>query len=138
MTPAEKDAMIKFFGTMHAQGKQTDQMVVNSSHHLNPISKTIQSELTNILSQQHQPVRYQPVIQQPVEAVAPVELETAVRELRELGEMPSSFAQQTMIPIKEDGLVEELKKINLNLQKIVTTLEKLNGKPKKIINKKQI
>lgn len=49
MTDEEKNAMIQFFGTMHAQAKQTDQQIVGQSQFLRPISTSVKQELENVL-----------------------------------------------------------------------------------------
>lgn len=50
MTDEEKNAMIQFFGTMHAHAKQTDQQIVGQSQFLRPISSSVKQELENVLA----------------------------------------------------------------------------------------
>lgn len=63
MTDEEKNAMIQFFGTMHAQAKQTDQQIVGQSQFLRPISSSVKQELENVLTSNrppHTPPHYAP------------------------------------------------------------------------------
>lgn len=142
MTPEEKQAMVQFFGTIHAQGKQTDQMVVGSSKFITPISSGIKQQLSNLLATQtvqepaRQPINHLP----PVQAV---DVNTAVNELRnaEMGtpvHEASTIQRQPVLTITADplvSLVEEIKNINSSLKEIVTILKKSNGTRKKTNNK---
>lgn len=63
MTDEEKNAMIQFFGTMHAHAKQTDQQIVGQSQFLRPISASVKQELENVLTSNrppHTPPHYAP------------------------------------------------------------------------------
>lgn len=145
MTPEEKQAMIQFFGMMHAQGKRTDEMVVNRSNHLNPISNTIQNELGNLLRREVVQAPPQPV--QPTQQLTqPVDVNEAIKELEQIEHINNTHTNPVVVPVapiqqnnysNTDIIAEELKKINLSLQEIVSLLKQKNVKPKKIINKKQ-
>jgi len=52
MTPEEQQALVQFFGTVHAQAKQSDQMIVQSAKDLRPVSNDIQNQLQQALIRQ--------------------------------------------------------------------------------------
>ena len=146
MTDAEKQAFLMFAGTMHGMAKQTDQMIMGSSVNLRPISNDIQNTFAQVLqapTQNHpftntpaeSPIVYQqpapetPYISEPV-----VGVEQAIRELREQGQDPThipvpAIAVQPMVvaPAVSIDIVDVLKSINLNLDRIATTLESHGG-----------
>ena len=49
MNDQEKSALLSFLGTMHAQAKATDQMIVGQSQFLKPASPTIQNQFQQVL-----------------------------------------------------------------------------------------
>lgn len=50
MTPEEQQAMVQFMGTVHAQAKQQDQMIVGQSQYVKPISNDVKAALEASLS----------------------------------------------------------------------------------------
>ena len=66
MTPEEQQALVQFFGTVHAQAKQADQMIVQGAKDLRPASTDIQNQLQQFLVSQRQPQYQQPVHHEPV------------------------------------------------------------------------
>jgi hypothetical protein len=143
MTDAEKQAFLMFAGTMHGMAKQTDQMMVQPSINLRPISSDIQNTFAQVLqapTQNHPftntpaepPIVYQqpapevPYISEPV-----VGVEQAIKELRELeGDKPAYIPAQVAsvaAPAVSEDIVDILKSINLNLDRIATTLESHGG-----------
>lgn len=71
MTPEEQQALVQFFGTVHAQAKQADQMIVQGAKDLRPASLEIQNQLQQFLVSQRQPQYQQPVHHEPVAHFAP-------------------------------------------------------------------
>ena len=49
MTPEEQQALVQFFGTVHAQAKSADQMIVHGAKDLRPVSTEIQNQLQQFL-----------------------------------------------------------------------------------------
>jgi hypothetical protein len=68
MTPEEQQALVQFFGTVHAQAKQADQMIVQHAKDLRPVSSDIQNQLQQALIRQQVQNQQQ---QQPQYNVAP-------------------------------------------------------------------
>lgn len=151
MTDAEKQAFLMFAGTMHGMAKQTDQMMVQQSITLRPISSDIQNTFAQVLQAPTQnypftntlaepPIVYQqpapevPFISEPV-----VGVEQAIKELRDLEVDNSSYipAQVTTVaaPTVSEDIVDILKSINLNLDRIATTLESHGGQKRTKITK---
>jgi hypothetical protein len=132
MTEEEKKAMIQFFGTVHAQAKQTDQMVVGYTNHLRPISKDIQGQLEQVL---HAPVDNRVQYVEPTfnQVVTPppvnVDINHSVSTIDNIQQISSSSASETISDI--------LKDINNNLSKIASTLNTYCNAPKKSKNTKQ-
>jgi hypothetical protein len=132
MTEEEKQAMLAFLGTVHAQAKQTDQMIVGQSNFVKPVSQSIQNEFAQVLAQ---PVaRYQDNHQPPVQP-EPVYYESVQEGLA----APVSAPQEDQLMFSFDGPKEEietpvatsdliytLKDISLNLQRIGNILEEKN------------
>lgn len=118
MTEAEKQAFLMFAGTMHGQAKATDQMIVGQSKDLRPISIDLQSKFAEVLQapvQQYSSDDYQQPQQDNL-----ISVEQAAQELVNI-----------QSPVKVDvNIVNLLQEINLNLVKIVTTLES-NGRQKR-------
>jgi hypothetical protein len=54
MTNEEQQALVQFFGTVHAQAKQSDQMIVQHAKDLRPVSSDIQNQLQQALIIQQQ------------------------------------------------------------------------------------
>lgn len=71
MTPEEQQALVQFFGTVHAQAKQADQMIVQGAKDLRPASVDIQNQLEQFLVSQRQPQYQQPVHYEPVAHFTP-------------------------------------------------------------------
>lgn len=131
MTDEEKRAMIQFFGTVHAQAKQTDQMVVGSSSHLRPISRDIQGQLEQVLhSPTNNNIQPAPVYTQPPPEVVPPIFNAAPQLTVE--NTPS--VNMNVTHNTHDILVS----INNSLEKIATILDNYCNAPKKNKNTKQI
>ena len=136
LTPDEQNALVQFFGTMHAQAKQTDDMILGSSKFVNPVSPTIRRELEQVLRsnvQAPEPVQ-QPVYvpQEPIPAyIEPVipQLTATINTVPESYSIPSEPV--TVYKSLEVDILEVLKEINLNLGRIATTIEKQNGSTKR-------
>jgi len=54
MTNEEQQALVQFFGTVHAQARQSDQMIVQHAKDLRPLSSDIQNQLQQALVMQQQ------------------------------------------------------------------------------------
>jgi hypothetical protein len=120
MTEQEKQAMLAFLGTVHAQAKQTDQMIVGQSNFVRPVSQVIQNEFAQVLAKpvtnnQHnyQPSAPDPIYHEPVRE----EIKEQVQEDQLMFSFNDSKEQSTPSAVSSD-LVEILKDINLNLQRI--------------------
>jgi hypothetical protein len=143
ITPEEQNALVQFFGTMHAQAKQTDQMIVGSSPFVKPVSPQIQRELEQALRvpvQAPQPQYYQPEPQQP-QVYHPVEVAQAMQELHAVEQQTT---EQQVAPIQhieaipvstpialDSNIIDVLREINLNLSRIADTIEKHNANTKR-------
>ena len=115
MTEAEKQAFLMFAGTMHGQAKATDQMIVGQSKDLRPMSIDLQSKFAEVLEapvQQYSSDDYQQPQQDNL-----VSVEQAAQEIVNI---------QTPVTV-DVNIVNLLQEINLNLVKIVTTLESNGG-----------
>ena len=136
LTSDEQNALVQFFGTMHAQAKQTDEMILGSSKDVNPIGPTIRRELERALSsnvQAPQPVQ-QPVYipQEPI----PAYIEPNTPQFTpSVNVVPDNYALHSepavVYKTLEVDILEVLKEINLNLGRIATTIEKQNGSTKR-------
>lgn len=133
MTPEEQRALVQFFGTMHAQAKQTDQMIVGSSQFVKPVSPSIQHQLEQALR-----IPVQADVQQtpPQQYIEPTILHAI--EAPQLIQEPFMVEQPYTAPVEEASpvifnkdVVDILKEINLNLARIGDILEKKNGTSKK-------
>ena len=140
MNPSEQAALIQFFGTMHAEAKQTDQRIVGNSQFVRPISTDIQQSLERVLATpvQHTPQMvpthngdhlppptfYQP---EPITSVPDNQLNL----LNLLSENPnnSNYVQPTP-QFNCTELVEALSKLNLALTRIGDILESDHGRKK--------
>ena len=143
MTDAEKQAFLMFAGTMHGMAKQTDQMIMGNSVNLRPISNDIQNTFAQVLQTPTQnnafintPSEPPLVYQQPVPETSYISepvvgVEQAIRELREQEQayIPAQAiaVQPTATPTVSIDIVDVLKSINLNLERIATTLESHGG-----------
>lgn len=137
ITPEQQNALVQFFGTMHAQAKQTDDMIVGSSKFVNPVSPTIRRELEQVLKfntvqpqqeppqQFHQPV-YEPT---PVEFI-PID-ETRMHAVEQVA--PPAPPHE-IVKVFDSEILSTLKEINLNLSRIASTLEKKHGSTKRVKN----
>ena len=115
MTEAEKQAFLMFAGTMHGQAKATDQMIVGQSKDLRPMSIDLQSKFAEVLEapvQQYSSDDYQQPQQDNL-----ISVEQAAQEIVNI---------QTPVTV-DVNIVNLLQEINLNLVKIVTTLESNGG-----------
>lgn len=132
MTEEERQAFLMFAGTMHGQAKATDQMIVGQSVNLRPMSNDIQDKFAEVLKTQ--PQQYNPYVQQestePIVYQQPppdnfVGVEQAAQELAAVQPV-QSFIPQPPVAVNSD-IVDVLKSINLNLDRIATTLESHGG-----------
>jgi hypothetical protein len=141
MNPSEQAALIQFFGTMHAEAKQTDQRIVGNSQFVRPISTDIQQSLERALAtpvqhtQQMAPINtgshplpptnfYQP---EPITSLPDDQLNF----LNLLSESPKNNVPVQVTPqFNCTELVEALTKINLALTRIGDILESDHGRKK--------
>ena len=130
MTEQEKQAMLAFLGTVHAQAKQTDQMIVGQSNFVKPVSHAIQNEFAQVLAKpvysdqgSYQHVQHQPVQPQPIQEVQTMHPMPQEDQLMFAFEDPK---EQEAPIITTNELIEVLKDINLNLQRIGNILEEKN------------
>lgn len=137
ITPEQQNALVQFFGTMHAQAKQTDDMIVGSSKDVNPVSPTIRRELEQVLkfSKEQPPQQFQePVyIPTPVDYV-PVPVPVQEAYTPEHTSLPT--APYETVKVLDSEILNTLKEINLNLSRIASTLEKQHGSTKRAKNTK--
>lgn len=144
MTPDEQRALVQFFGTVHAQAKQTDQMIVGNSQFVKPVSPSIQQELEQALRipvQVTPQVPQQQYIEQP--PVTVVDPNQAIQELQTIQDPVVSIplhdpvspytvgSTETTPAVLNNDVIEVLKEINLNLVRIGDILEKKNGTSKR-------
>lgn len=140
MTPEEQRALVQFFGTVHAQAKQTDQMIVGNSQFVKPVSPSIQQGLEQALripvqanhefpQQQHIEPPSQPLIETPQFIHEPVVIEQSVNTSFNLP--VNNTVEESKPVVLNNDIVEVLRDINLNLARIGSILEKQNGKPKR-------
>jgi hypothetical protein len=136
MTPDEQRALVQFFGTVHAQAKQTDQLIVGNSQFVRPVSPSIQHGLEQALRIPVQANQQAPQ-QQYVEPPAHPYIETPqfIEEPSIQEQSPNAYlniqSEETKPVVFSNDIVEVLKEINLNLTRIGNILEKRNGTPKK-------
>lgn len=137
MTPEEQRAMIEFLGTIHAQAKQTDQMIVGDSQFVKPVSPNIKQQLEYTL---RAPVQQQ-FAAPPVMDYAPVQpvpvYNGPQEEQLELSYFtPPPVSQAPQIQISSQETLEVLKEISLQLKRIADKIEESNVKPKRVKNSK--
>jgi len=142
MNDQEKQAMLAFLGTMHAQAKATDQMIVGQSQFLKPASPTIQNQFAQILqapTSQHieQPVQYAepPPMMAPPPMPQQPPVENPQLEFRFEPTPPPPPVQQA--PAVSAELIEVLEKINLNIERIGNILETKNKQNARTKNPKK-
>jgi hypothetical protein len=140
MTEEERQAFLMFAGTMHGQARATDQMLVGQSNNLRPISNDIQTRFAQVL--QTPPNQYQPFEQsQPPEpngyhqpphpdtfVPSPanyVGIEQAAQELAD------TQSQRVSVVDINSNIVDVLKDINLNIERVASILEKQYGRQKR-------
>jgi len=129
MTPEEQQALVQFFGTVHAQARQTDQMIVGNSQFVKPVSPVIQHQLEEALRipvQHNSPNQSytQPVPQPAIEP--PVVIQPPQEAL--VNYLPPASSLEVL---GNNETIEVLKEISLNLARIANILEKKNGTPKR-------
>ncbi len=137
ITPEQQNALVQFFGTMHAQAKQTDDMIVGSSKFVNPVSPTIRRELEQVLKfntvqpQQEPPQQFhQPVFDNtPVDFIPIDEMRPHVVE-----QVLPPAPPHEIVKVLDSEILSTLKEINLNLSRIASTLEKKHGSTKRVKN----
>lgn len=143
ITPEQQNALVQFFGTMHAQAKQTDDMVVGSSKFVNPVSPTIRRELEQVLRFNNE----QPPQQPPQQFQEPVHIYTPVDHVPVPAPVQEAYTQMTVqtlspaapheiVKVLDSEILNTLKEINLNLSRIASTLEKQHGTTKRAKNTK--
>jgi hypothetical protein len=139
ITPDEQRALVQFFGTVHAQAKQTDQMIVGNSQFVKPVSPTIQHQLEQALRipvQADQQFQHQQqyIEQPPIEVVQPTHAMQEPQDLHSSSVVAPTYEEVRPHPVSistNDNVIEVLKEINLNLARIGDILEKQNDKPKR-------
>jgi hypothetical protein len=133
ITPEQQNALVQFFGTMHAQAKQTDDMIVGSSKFVNPVSPTIRRELEQVLRFTHEQPQQPPPqqFQEPVYTPPPVDYIPAQETYTQA--LPSAVSHEIVKKLDSE-ILDTLKEINLNLSRIATTLEKQHGSTKRAKN----
>jgi hypothetical protein len=136
MTPDEQRALVQFFGTVHAQAKQTDQMIVGNSQFVKPVSPSIQHGLEQALRipvQVNQQIPQQQYIEPSIQPA--IEEPQFIEEPPVQQQSPNAYfniqSEETKPVVLNNDIVEVLKEINLNLSRIGNILEKRNGTPKK-------
>jgi len=140
ISPEEQNALVQFFGTIHAQAKQTDDMIVGSSKFVNPVSPSIKKELEQVLkytAQQPEPV-YNPVyepVPPPDYAPMPAYMPPEMHSVEQFHSHPQPSTKEVTTVVDAEVL-NTLKEINLNLARIATTLEKRHGSTKRTKNTK--
>lgn len=137
MTPEEKAALLTFMGSMHAQAKHTDQMIVGQSNFLKPISMDIKQQFEQVYhtpaqtaDNSNQPPR-EFVAPPPMVMPPPVGVEQAIQELASRPDIVvgKSDYQEYKTP---DSLIVVLEKISLTLDRIANTLENKDGTKKQV------
>lgn len=156
MTNEEKAAMVNFFGTIHAQAKQNDQMIVQGAQHIRPISQNIQHEFERALQTvQHQEMQQHyapPQYQQggnsgfyqdqglpPLPAYEPPQLipmppgyeQSPVQQEFQFNAPPPVASAPVLQPMYNEDIVNILKEISLTLNRIGDIMESKNVKTKR-------
>lgn len=135
MTPDEQRALVQFFGTVHAQAKQTDQMIVGNSQFVRPVSPSIQQGLEQALRipvQANQQAQLQQHAEPPLQPY--IETPRVIEEPSAQEQSPNAHyniqSEETKSDILNNSIVDVLKEINLNLVRIGNILEKKNESKK--------
>ena len=143
ITPEQQNALVQFFGTMHAQAKQTDDMIVGSSKFVNPVSPTIRRELEQVLKFSNEQPPQQPSQQfhEPVYIPTPVDYVPVPAPVQEaytpaVEHITLPTAPYETVKVLDSEILNTLKEINLNLSRIASTLEKQHGSTKRAKNTK--
>lgn len=134
MTPEEQQALVQFFGTMHAQAKQTDQMIVGNSQFVRPVSPVIKQQLEDAL---RSPVQHNTPPQNYAQSMPlpPIEATQFIPPPHEAPLQHTPVVSNIEV-VGNNETVEVLREISLNLARIANILEKKNGPPKRIKNPK--
>ena len=125
MTREEQQALIQFFGTVHAQAKATDQQIVGMSPQLRPISITIKDQLEQALYSPPPPPQYveQNYYQAPVAPTQQVpDIPAMQAPMPEMIPMPSYPSEQKISSTPE--LITVLQEIGLHLKRIADIVER--------------
>lgn len=131
MTDQEKAALLQFIGVTHAQAKQTDQMIVNQSQYLRPVSNSFEQQFAQVLSTPTMPDQFQPQQVQPQTEYIPEPVQSNEHQLELQFTAPAPA--QVVHPMQVgnvDEIIKELKEINLNLVNVVAILKESNVKAK--------
>lgn len=141
ITPEEQRALVQFFGTVHAQAKQTDQMIVGNSQFVKPVSPGIQHQLEQALripvqaDIQQAPIQQyiEPPIQPAIEMPQFIQEPVAIEQSYNIPPTPSltTTIEESKPVVLDSDIVGILKDINLNLARIGDILEKKNGTSKR-------
>lgn len=128
MTEHEKEALLKFIGVTHAAAKQTDSMIIGSPKDIQRVSDKLsrQFEVTLNTPTQQQATNNPYADNQ----YTPIQEPAIFSEPKEY--LPVNIAPQQDSVYTNDTLniVDQLKRINLNLEKVVSILTKDNVKAK--------
>jgi hypothetical protein len=121
MTPEEQQALVQFFGTVHAQAKQADQMIVQHAKDLKPVSSDIQNQLQQALIRQQVQNQQHQQQQQPQYHVAPEQAfnipAPAMHPVPETTPAPQQSAEQ-QLELFSFSTVQE----NVHTEKIIKRL----------------
>jgi hypothetical protein len=122
MTPEEQQALVQFFGTVHAQAKQADQMIVQSAKDLRPVSSDIQNQLQQALimqqmQQAHQHSQYQATPEQVYQMPAP-----AIHAVPEPAPVPQQPVEQQLELFSPAAMQE-----NVHVEKIIKRLNETSS-----------
>ena len=131
MTAEEQQALVQFFGTVHAQAKQTDQMIVGSSQFVKPVSPQIQHQLEQALT-----------APRPVQVSEPVFTQQVIHNVQEVlparEEQPQLVNNAVLQSVDHTDITTVLKEINLNLSRIADIIENRYNDGKRTKNTKSI
>lgn len=131
MTEEEKQSIIKFFGTVHAQAKQTDQAIIGNSKDLKPISSTIKNELEHVLQNPQRTVKTLPSTQNYTEL-----MDNTTNTVQNY--IPKQHVDNVSPVHINNDICKILECINSNLEKIASTLMSHYNGSKKVKNTKQV
>lgn len=132
MTPDEQRALVQFFGTVHAQAKQTDQMIVGNSQFVKPVSPIIQHQLEQALRIPVQAdIQQAPPPQYTESSVQPITQQVQDIQQYTIEQPQTAPAVEPQPVVHSSSMIDILKEINLNLIRIGDILERYNDKPKR-------